>query len=119
MKKGTVKILHLGHRNGTGILNAGDSVTENDVDNFDLLVDQGKISPSKDYFSIKADEAKKAEDEQKAKQAKKTEIANKAKKVQKVELAKKADEAEVTKKVEAKKVEPKKPTPPKGQSKKV
>lgn len=47
MKKGIVKVLHLGHKNGSGILNAGDPVTENDVDNFDLLVEQGKIEVEK------------------------------------------------------------------------
>ena len=43
MKKGKVKVLALSHKNGNKILDAGDEVTENDVNNFDALVKSGHI----------------------------------------------------------------------------
>lgn len=43
MKKGTVKALTLGHKNGSKIMRAGDVVTEKDVNDFDKLVQRGFI----------------------------------------------------------------------------
>jgi hypothetical protein len=43
MKKGIVIPKKLSHKNGVSKLSAGDSVTENDVNNFDELVKNGCI----------------------------------------------------------------------------
>ena len=59
MKKGKVKILHLGHKNGRTILNAGDLVTENDVDNFDALVSTNRIELIGEKTEAPKKEAKK------------------------------------------------------------
>jgi len=45
MKKGKVIPLSLSHKNLNKVFKAGDKVTENDVDNFDLLVKKGYIKP--------------------------------------------------------------------------
>jgi hypothetical protein len=61
--KGKVKILHLSHKNGTKILNAGDPVTDSDVNNFAELVKQGKITPDAEtakQLKAMSPEAKKA-----------------------------------------------------------
>lgn len=55
MKKGKVKIIALGHKNGRGIMYAGDTVTENDVDNFDELVKAGKIEVAEEKKIVKKD----------------------------------------------------------------
>ena len=43
MRKGTVSVIALSHKNLNSIFKAGDKVTENDVNNFGLLVKSGKI----------------------------------------------------------------------------
>jgi hypothetical protein len=44
MKKGTVIPIAISHKNLKHVFKHGETVTENDVNNFDLLVKQGKIA---------------------------------------------------------------------------
>lgn len=55
MKKGKVISLALGHKNGRVVLKTGDSVTENDVDNFDACVRNGHIELDAEKVALKKD----------------------------------------------------------------
>lgn len=74
--------MHLSHKNGRSILNAGDKVTENDVNNFDSLVKEGKIKLDESDVELKKAKAKVKKEVAEADDAKK-ELANIQKKVKK------------------------------------